>query len=192
MNFRILQALTQQVLKHPEHVEWSLQGLGMLRCYLTDDRALRLHIWDDRYQVKDVSPLHDHPWDFESVLISGSLINVKYVKVPNNYTTGMLYQHTTIICGPGGSQVAPITKARLRCIEKRVFEAGSYYSQQKHEIHETISERGTVTIITKYDQLEDRANIYWKEGEWISAVPRQATQEEVTSIIKLALMKFGD
>lgn len=191
MNFRVFQAMTQQVLKHPENMEWSLQGLGMLRCYLTDDRALRLHIWDDRYQTDRVSPLHDHPWDFESIIVSGALINVKYLKVPNDYSTGLMYQHTKIICGPGGGQVAKTNQARLRCIEKRVFEAGTSYSQQKHEIHETIPERGTVSVITKCDQRNDEANIYWKEGEWVSAEPEPASQSIVNDIIEYALKRFG-
>src|SRR3954464_13201284 len=114
MNFRIIQALTHRMLLHPEYSEWSLQGLGMLRCYLTEDRAIRLHIWDDRYQVEDVSPLHDHPWDFESVIIVGALVNVKYVKVPNDNIIGQMYQHTQIICGPGGCQTAKTNQVRLR------------------------------------------------------------------------------
>lgn len=67
------------LLKHPFNLEWSIQGFGMLRAYLADDQVYRLHIWDtEQMSVEDVSTVHDHPWDLDSRIISGTLRNQRY------------------------------------------------------------------------------------------------------------------
>jgi hypothetical protein len=187
MNFQISRELVKHLLNTRDRIEWSIQGLGMLRCYLSQDRSIRLHIWDDRYKTDKVSPLHDHPWDFESVIVSGALINAKYIKT---YGVGQDYQHTRIVCGPGGCQVDKVNSVKLKCLEKTVYGPGEIYRQQKSDIHDTLPERGTITIITKFDSQDDYANIYWKEGQWISAEPRPATFLEINEICEYALKKF--
>lgn len=61
MNFthKITKLFVKTILSNPENFKWSIQGLGMLRVYLSDE--VRLHIWDSRFKVPGVSPLHNHP-----------------------------------------------------------------------------------------------------------------------------------
>lgn len=56
--------------------DWSTQGLGMLRLYLS--REVRLHVWHSAFRVPSVSDIHDHPWDFRSDIVCGSVRNVRY------------------------------------------------------------------------------------------------------------------
>lgn len=66
---------------------------------------------------------------------------------------------------------------------------GSVYQQQAHEIHETHAMDGTVTILERQDDAEGHADIFWPCGtEWGSAVPRQATEDEVARGVLSALV----
>lgn len=70
------------LLKHPEGLPWTIQGFGMLRLYITDDQIWRLHIWDtEEMAVEDVTRTHDHPWDFDSRILSGELRNLRFENV---------------------------------------------------------------------------------------------------------------
>ena len=71
--------LVKAILKSPYELKWSVQGLGMLRTYLSDE--VRLHIWDRRLQIPQVSPLHDHPWHLDSEIVAGELRQHRYTVV---------------------------------------------------------------------------------------------------------------
>ena len=86
----------QEIIRNPLiYPGWSLQGFGMLRLYLT--KEIRLHVWDTAYQVPNVSLLHDHPWDFTSVVIAGCMENRLY-----SQGHGTPFEFATILCGTGG------------------------------------------------------------------------------------------
>lgn len=190
MSLVAARALTRAILERPLSYEWSLQGFGMLRLCLADG-DLRLHIWDDRFAVPNVSPIHDHPWDFESLIVSGSLKNTRVVdSTAQGY--GSPYLHTQIKCGPGGCALGEVRQGLL-CTPMpngvRTFRPGDTYSQDADELHSTQALPGTVTIIRRTFSKADRdiANVWWKEGPWVSAEPRPATQVEVLKITRTAL-----
>ncbi len=80
MTENVTQSLALKLLEtsavRPEAFEWSLQGFGMLRLYLS--KEVRLHVWDDRYAVKNVTTIHTHPWHFRSTVLFGELTDVLY------------------------------------------------------------------------------------------------------------------
>src|SRR6266702_4521226 len=86
----------RKLLEKPDN-RWQLQGMGMFRLYLT--KEWRLHLWDDRFKVPNVTMIHDHPWDFDSYILAGKLTNQVYQKVPN---CAWSHREETIVCGPGG------------------------------------------------------------------------------------------
>lgn len=45
--------MVQDVLEQPHRREWSLQGFGMLRTYLSFD--MRLNIWNRQFRIPNVS-----------------------------------------------------------------------------------------------------------------------------------------
>lgn len=57
----LVRATVRSILERATDLEWSLQGFGMLRHYLTP--TVRLHVWASAFRVKNVSTIHDH-WDF--------------------------------------------------------------------------------------------------------------------------------
>jgi hypothetical protein len=197
MNDVAFEALTQLVrdgvFAHPERYSWSLQGMGMLRTYLS--KEIRLHIWDSRFRVKDVSDIHDHPWDFDSLVLHGVVYNTRYEVSESAVEPIANHWEGRIVCGPSptvkGAQ--DISAVRLRCQPDEVLLAGDSYRMRADEVHRTTYEDGTVTVCRRYFTKADteRARVYWPFGqEWASAEPRPATSLEVYTICADARRKW--
>lgn len=175
--------LVKKILESPFEHKWSLQGLGMLRLYL--NKETRLHIWDSRFKVPNVSTIHDHPWDFDSLVVAGRLKQVRFYP----YEAGERYSYSILKCGAGNCERTPPLPIWLNAMAEEDFGEGDSYRQVSCEIHDSRPYDGTVTIIerkfTKAD--EDHARVFWKEGDWVSAEPRPATKDEIKSITTASL-----
>lgn len=186
MNFT--KDLVRTILKNPHGFEWSLQGFGMLRTYL--DPEIRLHIWGKRFQVEDVTLLHTHPWNFNSLVVAGRVANIRFVKDASSPCMTMMEQE--IKCGVGGHVSNDPQAVFLRKGEREVYLAGDEYTQAAHEIHKSIPDDGSVTIIER-EFLEDteHAYVYYHpNAEWVSAEPRPAEPWEVGAICGNALLRW--
>lgn len=188
--FAIKRILMKAVMYKPETFEWSLQGMGMLRLYFGPE--LRLHIWDSRYRVPNVSLIHDHPWGFESYVVAGIIRNQRY-----KVTTGGCTSHSmqTIQCGVGGClKGGPKDVFLTPAPEVESIYAGDTYHQDRAELHASFPEDGTVTLIRRvFDGATDldTAHVCWPVGEeWVSAEPRPAAPEEVVDIIQYSLNRW--
>jgi hypothetical protein len=184
MNHAAIKALARGILQRAESFDWTLQGLGMLRTYLS--KEVRLHVWDDRYAVRGVSTMHTHPWDFESLVVAGVLINKRY-RVGDH---GLPYNAQELRCGPGGClKSSPYLVYLNQAPGVEAYTDGELYTQRADEIHVTKPQRGTVTLIhRRFHEDEDTARVYWPRGSrWVSAEPRPATPEEIQEITSHAL-----
>lgn len=181
----ITKSLVKKILESPYDLEWSIQGLGMLRLYLDDER--RLHIWDDRYSVENVSVMHTHPWHFKSTVIAGVVHNTRFVEHPDYQR----YYKQKIFCGEGGGLVGESTRVGLMPSSKETYNERESYYEQAHEVHISSPRRGTVTIV-KREFLDDadHAFVYWTVGDWVSAEPRKATRDEIKDITEYSLKKW--
>lgn len=184
---KIINAAVRSILENPLTREWSLQGFGMLRTYL--DKEVRLHIWDSRYKVDEVSEIHTHPWHFDSLVVAGQVQNLRYWRVPSYRHDSMLFNKQLIKCGVGGCMVGSPTVEALAIASREVFIAGETYRQSAKEIHQSLPEDGTVTIVRRqFLDDEDHAYVFFPHSEkWVSAEPREATAEEVSNICQNAL-----
>lgn len=185
--------LVKHALKHPENFKWQVQGLGMLRTYLRDD--WRLHIWDKSVRTPNVSPLHEHPWDLHSTIVAGTLYNTRYFPVteyPGPLSLPVMkYNGAVIKCGEGACTLTDVQPFYLAEKPYETYFEGDSYYQSKDEIHKTDAEDGTVTLVyrTFYPERE-KARVYWRTGEFVSAEPRRATEEEIKRITKTALDRW--
>jgi len=188
--------LVKHALKHPENFKWQVQGLGMLRTYLRDD--WRLHIWDKSVRTPEVSPLHEHPWDLHSTIVAGTLYNTRYINTdPNDQFTWdveskrKVYNGAVIKCGEGACTLTDVKPFSLYEMPRETYFEGDTYTQTKDEIHKSDAEDGTVTLVyrTFYPERE-KARVYWETGQFVSAEPRRATEEEVKTITKRALNRW--
>lgn len=172
-------------------LEWTIQGLGMLRYYLpgTDDR---LHVWSPGHAVDGVSAMHSHPWNFTSLVLSGKLKN-------EVYTNGSLigeskpYNRQAIFCGEGGGLVGKPREVWLGMESAALYTPGQRYRMEAPQIHVAKPTPGCVTLCTR-EQVgnPDHAEVFWPIDEtWGSAEPRPATAEERFSILGYALGVWG-
>lgn len=178
----LVKNLVKAVLSSPYDLEWQVQGLGMLRTYLSDE--WRMHVWDERLKFKDVSEIHTHPWNFRSYVVAGVVRNFKL----EYHHLGADYYRQTIKCGVGGGLVDRPETVRLMMLHPDEYKEGDSYQEEAEEIHFSVPSDGTVTIV-KREFLEDvdHAYVFWRTGEWGSAEPREATREEVTMTCSYAL-----
>lgn len=186
-DFNKLRTAVRFLLENAAKFEWSLQGLGMLRLYLPDDT--RLHVWDTRHAYPGASPIHDHQqWSLHSTVISGCIRNIRYIKNSN----GEPFHFAKFKAGYGTQRLSqPETIHLLACIPE-LHHPGDSYAQHPEEIHQTVPNNGTVTIMRKTPTADpESARIFWEEGtEWGSAEPRRATDEEVRQMTEWALERW--
>lgn len=198
----LLKRSQQAALKGENPGGWSLQGFGFLRFYFSN--VWRLHVWDPKFAVAHVSTIHDHlQWDFESLIVSGRLMNQRYSVIDENYEGFKLedeshpfdrYSFARIQTGPGGF----IMEKGKPCIliktarEPEDYRRGDTYRQRAHEVHESLPERGTVTLVKRdHTNAGDVANVFWPRGqEWVSAEPRSATPQEIGEILQNAIDRW--
>lgn len=180
--------LVKAILQSPYGLKWSVQGLGMMRTYLSPE--LRLHIWDSSLKVPNVSPIHDHPWHFKSTVVAGRLRNQTFrlIAPPREYGYEEL-QMSTILCGENACTVSDPEKVWARRMQEEIYYEGMDYSQFRDEIHESLPDDGTVTLVRRtFIGDRDHARVFWRgDGPWVDAKPRQATGEEVSRVTQGAL-----
>ena len=180
-------AFVKKILIRAENFDWSLQGFGMLRLHMDD--GFRLNVWDSRYRVKNVSMVHTHPWNFESLVVCGRLVNWRYHESGTGY--GKPYRFATIKPGPGGGLLDTRGEEVWLTNHGEVITAGVAYRQSADEIHLSAPEDGTVTLNKRQRVGEDVARVYWPANtEWVSAEPRPATITEISTITNVALARL--
>jgi hypothetical protein len=179
--------LVKAILEHAEHFNWTLQGFGMLRLYLS--KNLRLHVWTNVGKVPNVSTVHDHPWHFKSTVVAGQISNRLYKVVTGLPAT---HQFMTIKCGEGGCAMSEPEYIRLESDGTYHLHEGQSYAESKDQIHESVPAIGTVTLVERiFSGDPDLARVFWPIGEkWVSAEPRPATVAEVTEIADQALGRW--
>lgn len=70
------------------------------------------------------------------------------------------------------------------------YKPGDTYNQLANEIHETKFKNGSVTLNKRIGDTE-QARVFWKYGtDWVDAIPRVATQDEVRLAVEHSLNKW--
>ncbi len=185
----MLKLFVKQIMLVPHGHEWSYQGLGMFRLYLS--KAYRLHVWMPSMAVPNVSTIHSHPWHFDSCVISGKITDVLYEESGKGVIIGP-QQKQKIVCGPGGCAVEAPRHAHLHKLQEVTIEEGDSYSLSADAIHESKPEEGAITLIHRtFREDTEHAYVFYPTGEkWVSAEPRPATDAEVTKMALIALSKL--
>lgn len=183
--------LTEYILANRDVLpleNWTVQGFGFMRLRIYDN--LRLHIWDSRLRCLGVSDVHDHTqWDFTSTVISGCLTNIRYTINKNGYPFNMGIME----CGIGGHlKQTEVQKIKLLPKTPEIYGPGDSYSQLASEIHKTIADDGTITIIQQTRKDATTARVFWEATHnFGEAIPRPATRREVQDIGLFALEKMA-
>jgi hypothetical protein len=182
-------ALVRSILGRWQAYEWTIQGFGFARTKIAD--IGRIHIWDSRLATQLVSTMHTHPWPLRSTIISGELINHRFTHRLG--TSELPYIHSRLKTGEGGALIGEPEPIALDAHDPEFYAAGESYSQLPEEIHRTMAQDGTVTLLERPQgpPLEE-ASVYWPAGmSWVSAEPRKPRSEyELQPIVTLALARW--
>src|SRR5690348_1365519 len=155
---------------------WTTQGFGMLRTYLDPDKMWRLNIWHSSLRKEGVSTIHDHPWDFKSWIINGSLTNMRYIEVPEGAIGAAKYAWQVIRTGEGGGPEGDRGECRLVVRKTEVWETNRNYVQVAEDIHQTMYADGTVTLNYRAGRPDgEHASVFWPlRQQWVDAEPAPA------------------
>jgi len=197
--------LVKAILVNAIHYEWSVQGFGMFRLYLKDGtfgrQSVRLHLWDSRWRVPNVTLLHTHPWSLHSHVVAGTIANHLYRKLDRLATVSAtsdlidgVYREIPLQAGYGGGLLGEGTAVILVRPEIVTYQEGQSYHQEPGDIHSSHPYDGTVTLcIREVPQgwNPDHAFVYRREQEpWVSAEPRRAARDEIQAAAKYALQQW--
>lgn len=193
--------LLEKTITQPGSYDWSLQGLGMFRLYLSPE--VRLHLFDTRHAVKDVSTVHTHPWNFKSTILVGQILNTRLQEYSYREQGSSPYRKSTIQCGTGGGLVRGSDEPHCHPGEGELvflarrpterYRPGGIYYQEHSELHESVPMLGTITICERnfVNADRDHAAVYWPHGtQWVSAEPRAATHVEITDAATYCLSNW--
>jgi len=188
MNSDIINILTRPL----EH-EWSVQGLGFMRTYLSETQ--RLHIWNKSLAILGATPLHNHPWDFYSEVMFGMVKQHRAVIVDaDSSLNAMPYKRQRILCGEGGGITGEPEPVRLAARPMETYGVGAVYHQRADEIHYSYPDNSTITVVTRvFHEERDHADVFIPMGkEFVSAHPRPATRAEVLFITRKVLHAYQE
>lgn len=185
-----LRPLVASVLRDQQR-EWTVQGFGFLRTYFgpaETPKKYRLNLWAHRFSVPNVSTIHDHPWDFKSVIVAGNFANQRYSIRSTPPRTNPTHTYTTIKTGVGGGLLREEQKdCTLVACPLEGYHPGDTYQQRAHEVHETLFTDGAVTLNERIGDTE-QARVFWPYGtDWVDAFPRPATRDEVNDAVHTSL-----
>lgn len=188
LEHKVLQSMVTDILKNRHRYDWTLQGLGMLRLKLPN--GMRLHVWDDRFRWVADARIHDHPWDFTSLIVSGMIWNTRYHPTPRADwkdigTASIARNQLRIKCGEGSCDHGEPVPVVLIPLDTETYGPGMRYNQRRDEIHLSEALNGTVSIIERIGDTEI-ANVYY-EKTWDSAEPRRPCAIQLETICTGAL-----
>lgn len=164
----VIKQVVKSILERRHAFEWKAHGLGFLRLYFSD--TLRLHVWHTALKHPvDATPLHDHPWHLNSLVIAGKVENHRFL--PTHKPDDLRYKRQELHCGAGGCLLGDPERMYLAAQPPEEYWQGDHYSQQKQEIHQTIALDGSVTLMERrFEGSKDRAHVYIPSGkQFISA-----------------------
>lgn len=204
VDVNVARELVRAILERATSYQWTVQGFGMMRLYLR--KVGRIHVWDSRLRVRDVSDMHTHPWSLRSTIIAGTLVNERYATIPDtlppNFAAELAqgqideYYEQLLQTGEGGGLKGEPNVVRVRRMSQEVYRPGDVYSQGPAEIHVSKPEDGCVTLMErpKGPDYTEHAWVYWPRDRgqfgWTSAEPRVARDVEVAAAVALALTRW--
>jgi hypothetical protein len=183
MSEALSKALVFTILRHAEDFPWRMQDIGLMSLRLDDHRERRLHLWDPGHLVGD-PPIHDHPYDFTSMIIAGELTNTRYVEDSAGE------EYVRFRYSVPAEDERRLDAVKLAAAPETLTEGDEYY-QLAHELHASGQEPGTVTAIRcSWREPRELTVCLRDESAWRSGNAREARREEIKAFTAKALEWF--
>jgi hypothetical protein len=183
MENALQRALILTILQHAEDFAWRMQDVGLMALRLDDRREFRLHVWAPEDDAEEPA-IHDHPYDFTSVVVAGELTNTTYEEdLAGEEFVRFRYR-------PPAEDQRRSDGIRLSATTT-TLRAGKEYRQLAHQLHASRQEPGTVTVIRCTWVADPELTVCLRKGNsWRSGYGRDATTQEVKVITARALERF--
>ncbi len=124
---------------------------------------VRLHIWhkdQPTYQKNKFVDIHDHYWDFSSLVLKGPLLSRRYM-VSNTGNN----QHQRIKLVPkllGDYELREAGTQSLELIEQKRIREGEVHTLEHHQLHSIVNEDFAVSLVLQGRRLSKENTIYRK------------------------------
>jgi hypothetical protein len=148
---------------------------------------LRLHVWWNPNDSRE-STVHNHPWDFASVIMAGRLVMRRYKQTEE---AGLYRRFRFPTKANQASRDAVFEGCSgVSCTEELRFERGDSYSLSHSELHSVIASKGAlVTLVLQGKHVADYSIVYARtsDPEQSPAVSRYFSEDEIQ--VKLNTLK---
>lgn len=145
----------------------SLHGLGFIQLVLGGRQ--RMHVWHPDLPRRDCyehSAVHNHRFDFHSLVLKGVQINqrceLEIVKPGEG--THQLISHNGPRSDKGGRLSYPVADVNVYMEDVETYKPGDEYHMPAYGYHHTPCEGIVVTLLTKYDEGTIHANSVCARG----------------------------
>ena len=127
---------------------------------ISNFEEFRLHFWINTNEKHDDDlQIHDHSFDFESFVVSGSIINNKYEIIKSNNSEGFVYdvkfrnEKSKLILNTDNCYIQHTESVRINC--------GEFYSMISSEFHESINNEDlTITLLKITKSCDKTARVF--------------------------------
>jgi hypothetical protein len=172
MNKHILRELVARI--RTDFNEPRVHPSGFIQLDLSRDASMRLHVWPDEMRSEGEipcqttkTPIHDHKFDMESMVICGSLKQTIYNADLDGFPTHEIYiadyglkpASVNTILRPTGVRVAVGTR------DTEWIEEGRTYYQSYRTFHSSDNYGLTATLMMKADIYQEPARVLCRIGE---------------------------
>ena len=114
-----------------------------------------MHFWINTNEKHDVDlQIHDHSFDFESFVVSGSITNNKYEIISSSTSKGYVYdvkfrnEKSKLILNTDNCCIQHTESVRINC--------GGFYSMISSEFHESINNEDLTITLLKIIKSNDK------------------------------------
>ena len=108
---------------------------------------LRLHVWVNTYEKHDNNlQIHDHSFDFESIVINGAINNKKYKVLKIENSEGYIYD--VKFRNEKSRLINNIDNCSINQTKSDNIKSGEFYFMRSDEFHESINTKDlTITLL---------------------------------------------
>ncbi len=203
-------ALVKTILQRAEHYSWEVPANGRLTLVLEPNVAV-INVFHSKYRVPGTTAIHSHTVDFRSDIIGGVMQQNRYQRVIADAGHGPAPR---VIADTGrGHEPRRYWEQELTLDGKlkrdpiecdltegaiETYAAGEFYEITADEIHQSVPEDGTVTLITRQHKTSPTSvSTFWPWAPLAAGarpsdkiIPKEAGDEVVKDVISVALEKW--
>jgi hypothetical protein len=202
-------ALVKAILQRAEHYSWEVPANGRLTLVLEPNVAV-INVFHSKYRVPGTTAIHSHTVDFRSEIVGGVMRQHRYRRViadagraiadaghgPTPVEGAKKYWEQELTLDGKLSRDPIECDLTEGAIE--TYAAGEFYEITADEIHQSVPEDGTVTLITRQHKTTPTSvSTFWPWAPLAAGakpsdkiIPKEAGEEVVRDVISLALERW--